>query len=162
MSATLPTDPQVELLIEEAIDVDAAPARVWALVADPRLMPRWSPQVWKVFARTPGPVHVGSRYLNVNRSGLLVWSTASQVIALEHERSLSLRIRDNRTVWAFQLHPMAGGRTRLIQRRECPDGVAQRALRLERLFMGGVPQFQQTLRQGMRITLARIKDAAEG
>lgn len=154
-------DPEVEELIEEAVDIDAPEERVWALVADPRLMRRWSPQVARVLLRTPGPVGVGSRTLNINRSGVLVWTTRSQVTDFDPLRRFAIKIRDNRSVWSFELEPLAEGRTRLVQRRETPQGVADRALALERRFMGGVPTFQATLRAGMRTTLGRIKQAAE-
>ncbi|WP_418059659.1 SRPBCC family protein [Pimelobacter simplex] len=154
-------DPEVEELIEEAVVIDAAPERVWALVADPRLMRRWSPQVARVLLRTPGPVGVGSRTLNINRAGVLVWTTRSQVVDFEPLRRFAIRIRDNRSVWSFELEPVGTTRTRLVQRRETPQGVAERALALERRFMGGVPAFQVRLRAGMRTTLERVKRAAE-
>lgn len=158
--AQTPLEAQVEPLIEEATLVAAPADRVWPLVSDPRLMSRWSPQVMRVIRRSGDGTSVGSRFLNLNRSGLLMWPTRSQVVECDPGRRYAWRIRDNRAIWSFELAEHAAG-VRLTHRRECPDGLTERALRLETRFMGGVPEFQDSLRQGMRRTLAAIKAAAE-
>ena len=45
---------QIEPLLEETIEVDASPARVWSLVSDLRRMANWSTQVKKTFVRGGG------------------------------------------------------------------------------------------------------------
>ena len=64
-------------------------------------------------------------------------------------------------VWSFRLDPTDAG-TRLTQRRDTPDGISDLSLELTDGFLGGQEVFTETLRAGMRQTLERIRDAAEG
>ena len=145
--------------LEAAIDIDAPPADVWRLVSDLRNMPRWSPQCRKTFIR--GDVAVGTTALNVNRRGVLVWPTQSKVVRLSPEQEIAFRVKENYTVWSYRLEDLGGGRTRLVSRREAPQGISDVSVRLTRLAFGGVPQFTAELQQGMQQTLARIKADAE-
>lgn len=160
MSLTRGVTRDVETLIEESVEVAADPARVWALVSDLPRLAEWSPQVVRSFVRTGRPVRLGSRLLNVNRRGLLVWPTRSSVVRFEPHREIAFRVADNFTVWSFTLEPTATG-TRVVHRREAPDGISAVSDRLTRRVLGGVPSFQAELRQGMRATLAGIRTAAE-
>ena len=145
--------------LEESVDVAAPPEKVWALVTDLPRMASWSPQVLRTFVRRP--VRLGTRALNVNRSGWKVWPTSSQVVRFEPHRDFAFRIPENRVVWSYSLEPVAGG-TRLIHRRETPDGIQPYALRLQKTVLGGVDRFTEELRDGMRRTLERIRAEAEG
>ncbi len=149
----------VEALIEETIETTAPPVRVWSLVSDISRMARWSPQVAKTIVR--GSVHLGTTALNINRRGLLVWPTRSEVVRFEPHREFAIRIKDNLTVWSFTLEPLEDGGTRIIQRRETPDGISDISRKVTERFLGGVGDFQDELRAGMRQTLARIKVEAE-
>jgi len=152
---------QVEALIEESIDVDATPERVWSLVTDLPRMARWSPQVVRTVVRGGGPVRLGTRAVNVNRKGLLVWPTRSKVVRFEPHRDFAFRIKDNFTVWSFALEATEGG-TRVVQRREAPDGTSPISDTLVRRVLGGQEGFQAELREGMRRTLRALKADAEG
>ena len=123
-------------------------------------MSSWSPQVWKTIIRDDDRVQLGTRTLNINRDGFLVWPTRSKVIRFDPHTHFAFRIKDNRTIWSFTLEPTGSG-TRIIQRRETPDGVASNSQRLTKWFMGGTSKFQGGLREGMRQTLQRIKAEAE-
>ena len=150
----------VEPLIEETVEVAADPARVWSLVSDLPRLAEWSPQVVRSFVRTERPIQLGTRLLNVNRRGLLVWPTQSKVVRFEPHQEIAFRVKDNFTVWSFTLEPTATG-TRVVQRREAPEGISAISSRLTRRMLGGVPSFQAELREGMRSTLAAIKATAE-
>lgn len=150
----------VETLIEESVEVHADPARVWSLVCDLPRLAEWSPQVVRSFVRSGRPIRLGTTLLNVNRRGPLVWPTRSKVVRFEPHREIAFRVKDNYTVWSFTLEPTATG-TRVVQRREAPDGVSAVSGRLTRTLLGGVPSFQAELREGMRSTLAGIKASAE-
>jgi hypothetical protein len=151
---------QVEALLEESIDVDATPERVWSLVTDLPRMARWSPQVVRTVVRGGGPVQLGTRAVNVNRKGVLVWPTRSKVVRFEPHRDFAFRIKDNYTVWSFLLEPTGTG-TRVVQRREAPDGTSAISDTLVRRVLGGQESFQSELRAGMRRTLRGIKADAE-
>ncbi|WP_372727246.1 SRPBCC family protein [Nocardioides sp.] len=150
---------EIDPLLEETIEVAASPATVWSLVSDLGRMSAWSPQVVKTFVRG-GPVQQGTRTFNINRRGLLVWPTQAKVVRFEPERELAFRVKDNFTVWSFTLEPTDAG-TRIIQRREAPNGISDISIKLTALVFGGQRGFGGELRQGMRQTLSRIKAEAE-
>ncbi|MGZ4445643.1 MAG: SRPBCC family protein [Nocardioides sp.] len=160
MSTTADPSAQIEPLLEETIEVAATPAQVWALVSDLPRMATWSPQVARTFVRGGGPVGLGTRTLNVNRRGLLVWPTRAKVVRFEPHTEIALRIKDNFTIWSFTLEPTETG-TRIVQRREAPDGISSVSLRLTDSVLGGQRGFTEELRAGMRQTLARIKAEVE-
>lgn len=146
--------------LEATTEIDAPPAAVWALVSDLRRMPRWSPQCARTFLRG-GEMKVGAKMVNINRRGLLVWPTQGQVVDLVPEKRVAFRIKENWTVWSFELEPTASGGTRLTQRREAPKGISDLSVRLTERVLGGVDDFTVELQRGMQQTLARIKADAE-
>lgn len=149
--------------LQDSVDIAAPPERVWSLVTDLARMAAWSPQVVKSFV-SRGPVQLGTRALNVNRKGLLVWPTRSKVVVFEPHREFAFRIKDNATIWAFVLEPVpvdGGSGTRLVQERRAPDGITPISTRLQDAVLGGVESFTGELRDGMRQTLEKIKAEAE-
>jgi hypothetical protein len=150
----------IEQLIEESVEVAAPVGRVWELVSDLPRLAEWSPQVVRSFVRGPRPIRLGTRLLNVNRRGLLVWPTRSTVVRFEPEREIAFRVEDNFTTWSFGVEPTAGG-TRIVHRREASEGVSPISVRFTGMLLGGEESFQTELRAGMRSTLARMKAAAE-
>ncbi len=146
-------------VLHETVDIAAPPERVWALVTDLERMASWSPQGVRTFVR--GPVGLGTRALNINRTGWKVWPTRSKVVRFEPCRDFAFQILDNGVIWSYQLEPAEAG-TRLTHRRETPDGITPISLRLQDAVLGGVDRFTGELREGMRRTLDRIKAEAEG
>jgi uncharacterized protein YndB with AHSA1/START domain len=145
--------------IEASIDIAAPPAAVWALVSDLRNMSRWSPQCRKTIVRG-GVMKEGTKMVNINRRGLLVWPTQAMVTEFVPERRIAFRIKENWTVWSFELSPAPGG-TRVVQRREAPKGISDVSVKLTNAVLGGMEEFTTELRQGMDQTLRRIKHDAE-
>ncbi|GAB3990906.1 SRPBCC family protein [Nocardioides marmoraquaticus] len=146
--------------IEAEIEIDAPPAKVWSLVSELRNMPRWSPQCRKVFVRG-GEVREGAKMINVNRKGFLVWPTQSQVVEMVPEQRVAFRVKENWTVWSFDLSQTPSGGTRVVQRREAPKGISDLSVQLTERVLGGVEEFTEELQQGMQQTLAKIKADAE-
>lgn len=147
-----------QALLQAQIDIEAPPAKVWELVSDFRLMPQWSPQcrLMKAF----GPIRPGTRTVNVNRRGFLLWPTTSQVTEFIAERKLAFRVNENNTVWTYELEPTATG-TRLIESRHAENGVKAVSNLMVSALLGGVPSFEDELVDGMNASLGRIKAAAE-
>jgi uncharacterized protein YndB with AHSA1/START domain len=145
-------------LLQAQIDIDAPPAKVWALISDFRLMPRWSPQCWLMKAL--GPLRQGTKTINVNRRKFMVWPTTAQVIEVIPEQKLAFRVNANNTIWSYELEPTATG-TRVVERRHAENGVKATSNLLVSAFFGGVPSFERELVDGMNDSLARIKAAAE-
>lgn len=150
----------VEPLLEETIEVSAAVDRVWTLVSDLPRLAEWSPQVVKTLLRGGRPVRLGSTMVNLNRRGLLVWPTTSRVVRFEPLTEIAFKVRENHSIWSFTLVPHDDG-TRIVQRREAPQGTTALSKKAVDRFMGGQAVFQRELRQGMRQTLERIKAEAE-
>lgn len=145
-------------LLQARIDIDASPEAVWALVSDLSLMPKWSPQckLMKAF----GPLRPGTRTVNVNRRNYLFWPTTSRITEVVPERKLAFRVNENNTVWSYELEPTATG-TRLTESRHAENGVKPVSNLLVNAVMGGVPNFEVELVDGMNASLSRIKAAAE-
>lgn len=146
--------------LEQSIDIAAPPVAVWALVTDLPRMAQWSPQVLKTFVRG-GVVRQGATMVNLNRRGPLVWPTQSQVVRFEPHRDFAFRIKENWSIWSFELEPTETG-TRLTQRRETPRGVSGISTFLTAKVLGGKETFEAELLEGMRQTLQRIKAEVEG
>lgn len=146
-------------LLEQTIDIDAPPAKVWSLVSDPVVIARFSPQVIRTFVRG-GQVRQGSRMLNINHKGLLVWPTRAKVIDFDPERRFAFRVKDNMSIWSFTLEPTAHG-TKVIHRRETPDGTTAISDTLVDKVLGGQDGFSADLLAGMGATLRGIKAEAE-
>ena len=145
-------------LLQASIDIDASPEAVWALVSDLSLMPKWSPQckLMKAF----GPLRPGTRTVNVNRRNYLFWPTTSRITEVVPERKLAFRVNENNTVWSYELEATPSG-TRLTESRHAENGVKPVSNLLVNTVMGGVPNFEQELVDGMNASLSRIKAAAE-
>lgn len=137
----------------------ASPAQVWSLIHDPRRMSEWSPTVASTRLKESTPA-LGVRFTNRNQDGDLEWITHGEIVRFDEERALAFRIAENWAIWSFALEPDPAG-TRLIQRRETPDGISDLSRELTDGFMGGQETFTAALLNGMEQTLQRIRGAAE-
>ena len=145
--------------IENTIEIDATPQRVWEIVSDLAKAPEWSDQAWKVFPI--GSTRNGTFSININRQNGFIWPTTSRVVDFEPGRRIANRIYENTVVWAFELEPTADGGTRLIERRETPTGISALSKFLTKAFFGGPEKFTETLEGGVSLSLQRIKRLAE-
>ena len=145
-------------LLQAHIDIDAPVSKVWNLISDLRLMRQWSPQCRVM--RPLGPLRAGTRTLNLNRRNLLFWPTTSTITEVVPERKLAFRVDINKSVWSFELEPTATG-TRLVESRHAENGVTALSTAVTKAVLGGVSSFEQELLDGMNLSLARIKAAAE-
>ncbi|TFI45768.1 SRPBCC family protein [Rhodococcus sp. 1R11] len=145
--------------LEATIDIDASPQAVWSVVSDLQRMGEWSPQCMKmkVFG---GPVGKGTRTLNINRKGLLVWPTSAKVVTFEPNKALAFRIVENKTIWSYTLTPTATGTT-VVEKREAPSGTSAVSSLLVKRILGGIDEFDVELVEGMNSTLRRIKTESE-
>ncbi|OZC59985.1 polyketide cyclase [Rhodococcus sp. 06-470-2] len=145
--------------LEATIDIAASPETVWSIVSDLQRMGEWSPQckMMKVFG---GPVGKGTKTLNVNRKGMLVWPTTSKVVTFEPNRELAFRVVENKTIWSYTLTPTATGTT-VVEKREAPSGTSAVSSLLVKRVLGGIDEFDVELVEGMNSTLRRIKVESE-
>lgn len=147
-----------EPLLHAQIDIDAPVAKVWSLVSDLNRMPEWSPQCRVM--KPLGPLQPGTRTINVNRRGFIVWPTTCTVTDVVPEKRVAFRVNANNTVWSYELEPTATG-TRLTETRDAQNGVKKVSTVTVDALFGGVPSFERELVAGMNESLAKIKAAAE-
>lgn len=146
-------------LIEESIEIDATPEQVWSVISDLERMGEWSPQCKKMIIRG-GTVGLGTRTININRRGPLVWPTTSKVVRFEPNREIAFRVAENHTVWSYTITPGDSGVT-LTERREVNGSTTKiSSILVDKLF-GGAESFETELKLGMAETLGKIKRAAE-
>ncbi|MGV9795701.1 SRPBCC family protein [Gordonia sp. NPDC003422] len=147
-------------LIEESVDIDATPEKVWAVISDLKRMGEWSPQCVKMIIRG-GDVDLDTKTININRRGALVWPTTSKVVRFEPNKTIGWRVTENNTVWSYSITPSENG-VKLTERREAPGGKTSKiSFTLVERFMGGNDNFDVELKAGMAETLGKIKKAAE-
>ncbi|MBM0123495.1 SRPBCC family protein [Pimelobacter simplex] len=154
-----------EKLLEDSIEISAPAEKVWSLVTDIPAMSKWSPQVVKSTVKG-GVVKQGAVFTNLNKQGIKRWPTGGKVVRFQPPTAttpgdFAFRIRENRTVWSFELAPTPDGGTRLTERRETPDGISGISMVLTKVVLGGQKPFTDELRRGIRQTLERIKAEAE-
>lgn len=148
--------------LEVDIVIRAPVSRVWDAVCDPRRLSAWSPQVRKtVLLDGADAVAVGVRFRNHNEHGQLEWTTHGEIVHLEPCRTMAFRLQENWLVWSFTVEAIGDSETRLVQRRDAPDGISDFAHGLTEKHMGGEEVFTQIMRAGMEQTLQGIKDACE-
>ena len=140
------------------IEIDAPVSKVWSLISDLNNMPQWSPQCRLM--KPLGQVRPGTRTLNLNRRNNLFWPTTSTITEVIPERKLAFRVNTNNTVWSYELEPTATG-TKVVERRHAENGTKAVSTLTVNAGMGGVPNFEKELIEGMNTSLARIKAAAE-
>lgn len=147
-------------LIQESIEIDGTPEQVWAVVSDLTRMGEWSPQCKKMFV-LGGPVKAGTRTVNVNRRGALVWPTSSKIVTFEPNREIAWRVAENNSVWGFAIDTTDNGVT-VTQSRKVPGGQTSKvsSFLVDKVF-GGNDGFETELGAGMRETLGKIKRAVE-
>lgn len=145
-------------ILQAEIDINAPVSKVWELVADLKKMSQWSPQCRVM--KPLGTLRPGTRTINLNRRGPLFWPTTCRITEFVPEQKLGFRVNENNTVWTYELEPTEAG-TRLVETRHAENGTSAVSNFLVGKFMGGVPNFEQELIEGMNASLQRIKAAAE-
>ncbi|MXP23877.1 SRPBCC family protein [Gordonia sp. HNM0687] len=146
-------------LIEESIVINASAEDVWAVISDLERMGEWSPQCKKMIIRG-GEVALGTKTININRRGPLVWPTTSKVVRFAPNKEIAFRVAENRTVWSYTIEPSDTG-VKVIEKREVGDGTTKVSSFFVDKLLGGASSFEEELKLGMAETLGKIKRAAE-
>jgi uncharacterized protein YndB with AHSA1/START domain len=144
--------------LETSIEIAASPERVWAVLADPSRMPQFSPQCVRMIPI--GKPRAGTLTVNLNRDGWKFWPTTSRILRYEKNSALAFRVSQNRTVWTYTLEPTETG-TRLVERRDVPNGTTWVSRTLIAAVLGGETAFEENLVRGMDESLAKIRSAVE-
>lgn len=161
-----------EMQVSDTVVIDADAETIWAQVADPAQMPRWSRE--NTGATTPGPgrpLTVGERFDGTNKRGRATWITECVVVDSEPGRRFAFdvrkigartpKIRGRIATWAYDFEPVDGG-TRVTEtwtdgRSAWPDWVAAA---FDRTVTGG-KLFADFQKRNIRNTLRRMKTEFE-
>ncbi|MGY2061022.1 SRPBCC family protein, partial [Nocardia gipuzkoensis] len=144
--------------LEATIEIAAPPERVWAVLSDLKRMPEFSPNTLRMIPL--GKPRAGTWTVNLNRDGGKYYPTTSRIVRFEPGRAFAFRMIENNTIWSYTLEPTDTG-TRVVERRDVPNGVRKPVRMLIDAVLGGEQVFEQNLIDGMNATLARIKTAVE-
>ena len=151
-----------------ATEIAAPPQRVWALVSDITVMPRFSTELvsveWSEGVTEPG---LGAKFVGTNRNAVIgEWQTLSQIVAFDPPRAFGWAVGPPEmaaATWMFELMPTAKG-TRVdytAQLGPGPSGltwlIEQSPDRAEQIVRGRLAQ----LNKAMVATLAGIREIAE-
>lgn len=163
-----------DLQVSDSVTITGPePETVYALVADPTQMPRWSPENTGAVTGVAGrPLEVGEVFAGSNRRGRARWSTECVVTAADPGRRFAFVVRKigARTPllpgriasWEYTFAPVEGGtlvtETWTDERRGWPDPVAAV---FDKLATGG-RLFADFQRGNIRRTLAAMKADLEG
>ena len=146
-----------------SIEIAAPPGLVYDLVSDITTMGRWSPECYRT-AWLGGATKAvpGARFKGWNRTKVwgipARWSTTSTIRQADPARAFSFDTGLSGARWTYRFTPTADGTgcTVTETREEIDAGLA---VKLASLPLQGVRHPQ--LVEGMRVTLQRLKAAAE-
>ena len=155
---TSPAGAARELRAETTVDAPAE--RVWALLTDFGRMPEWSPELVRMVPLRRGGLRVGQWYLGINRRRAVVWPTRSVLAVLETGRIVAWDTRSSGARWIWEIAPDGAG-TRVVHRRPVPGELTILSKVFAPLALGGSEGHADELEAGMRLTVARLKAAAE-
>ncbi|WP_036490047.1 SRPBCC family protein [Nocardioides sp. CF8] len=157
-----------EMQVSDSVVIDADAETIWAQVADPTQMPRWSRE--NTGATTPEagrPLTVDERFDGTNKRGRARWITGCVVTASEPGRRFAFdvrkigartpRLKSRIATWAYDFETVEGG-TRVTEtwtdgRGAWPDWMAGA---FDRTVTGG-KLFADFQRRNIRRTLAAMK-----
>ena len=149
---------------EVSVVVKADAGRLWSMVTDVTRMGEWSPETERGegIDGATGPA-VGARFKGHNRKGRTRWSTTCEVIESESGRVFAFavgKVAKPETVWRYRFEPVADG-VRVTESFELtkPLGLGSR---LVTRVTTGVKDRPADMEEGVRATLAALKQAAEG
>lgn len=149
--------------LEAEVHVDAPIETVWSLLSDLRAMSRRSPETVRMFI-SDAP-QVGTKGLNVNRKGAVVWPTTTKITRWKppsHDGTAALAFWVGPTAveWSYELTADGSG-TRVVERRSSLPQASLSVRLASKWFMGGALNHDVELVDGMNRTLAALKADAE-
>jgi uncharacterized protein YndB with AHSA1/START domain len=146
-----------------SVHVDAAPERVYDLVADLPRMGEWSPECTSVSWKGGLTVATaGARFRGWNRKGVVRWYTDGVVVEAERARALAFDVRGlglKVARWAYRIEPDGDGQgCTLTEEWTDHRSPAYRAITGVAI---NVRDRKTHNRAGMERTLEQLKAAAE-
>jgi hypothetical protein len=151
--------------VEESALISASAETVYHAVSDVRRMGEWSPEcvgVWSSSRR----FDVGSRFIGFNHRRLWFWFTSCTVVRAETSRDFAFKVSTFGmpvALWGYRFEDRDGGSLVTEYWEDLRSGRSAPVAKLLGLvFTGTRPANRPTAnRDGMRTTLARLKEAVE-
>lgn len=155
------TDAQTAAPDEVSLHIEAPAERIYEIVTDIAQMGRLSPECTggKWLDGATGPA-VGARFKGSNKRGVARWSTTNEVVEAEPGVAFSFETQQSAARWTYRLQPEGTG-TLLTETRELYKKRPTVAVVFTKLLLGGEDGHDAELHEGMRETLARVKEIAE-
>jgi uncharacterized protein YndB with AHSA1/START domain len=155
------------MIVSDFVNVAASPEQIWAAVADPSQMPRWSPENTGAPVGAGQPLAVGDVFHGTNKRGAARWTTRCAVTAADPAKSfafdvLAIGIKNPRlpgkiASWSYTFEPVGSGtkvtETWTDRRDGWPDWVAAG---FDRVATRG-SLFSDFQRRNIAKTLANLK-----
>ena len=149
--------------IEESIDIDAPPERLYDMVSDLSRMGEWSPENLggKWLGGASGPAE-GARFKARNRNGWRRWSTKVRIVTANPPKEVgweSSAFGLKVALWRYRFEPNGKGGTTVTESTEDQRGAFMNTVAP---IATGVKDRPDANRHNMRATLEQLKKAAEG
>jgi len=148
--------------IEQSIDIDAPPERLYEMVADLPRMGEWSPenQGGKWIGGASGPAD-GARFKSRNRNGWRRWSTKVTIVSANPPKEISWESQSfgmKIALWRYRFEPNGKGGTTVTESTEDRRGAFMNTVAP---LATGVHDRSDANRRNMQATLEQLKKAAE-
>ena len=148
--------------IEESIDIDAPPERLYGMVSDLSRMGEWSPenQGGKWIGGASGPTE-GARFKSRNRNGWRRWSTKVTIVTANPPKEVAWESQSfgfKIALWRYRFEPNGSGGTRVTESTEDRRGAFMNTVAP---VATGVHDRPDANRRNMQATLEQLKKAAE-
>ena len=152
-----------------SIDIAAPPERVWELITDVTLLPRFSTELQHAeWAEGFDAAALGAQFLGTNRHPAIgEWTTTSHIIEFEPPRLFSWAVGNPEmcaATWQFETNPISNG-TRLRYTARLGPGqsgvtmlIKREPDRADEIVARRLAQWEA----GMQATVAGIRELAEG
>ena len=152
-----------------SVDISAPTERVWELITDISLMPRFSTELLSTaWAEGFGGPALGAQFLGTNRHPVIgEWTTRSEIVEFDPPRRFAWAVGDPgnpAAVWRFSVSPTAEG-TQLRYAARIGPGTSGVTMLIDREPARAGEIMRRRLAQfeaGMRATVAGIRELSEG
>lgn len=155
--------------VSVSLDIPAPPQRVWEVVTDISVLPRFSEELQSIeWAEGFSQAGLGAQFLGTNRHEAIgEWTVRCHIIEFEPRRIFGWAVHDvdnPAASWRFELTPIPEG-TRLSYTARIGPGrsgvtwlISREPDRADEIIANRLEVF----RSGMTVTLAGIRDLAVG
>jgi hypothetical protein len=141
--------------------IEAPPERIYEIVTDIAQMGRLSPECTggRWLGGATGPA-AGARFVGWNKRGWFRWFTTNKVTAADPGREFAFDTQQSGTRWSYRMEPDGDG-TLVTESREPWRDRPVIARLAARVFLGGVEEHEDEMRDGLRASLEHLKAVAE-